>query len=267
VGAILLALLLGPIRAQHTAELDAYWVSYLPDWSRPWAVPWWAVQTTTGVFRYCLKPHGEGPLVLALLGVLALWRGGRRGAVLALSAPLGLALAAGLLGRYPYTSTRLMVFAAPAVCLLAAAGAGWALDGLRSLARPACLLVLGVLLLPAGQAAQSVVRPWSAPDVPGAVERLSALRRPDDPIFTQSCVCRYYLRHLGPRLVRGPVAGRPSEGERRVWVVWVEETSAPQRRDRARGVAPPGWRWAEGSDLRFVTVALFERPEASPRRH
>ena len=119
----------GPGGAQQTPALRAYWQSGFPDWSRPLAVPRWLVSNTAGIYRYCLYPLGTVFVPLAAIGFASLWRSGRRDVAVFLAGPLTLALVAGLLGKYPFSGSRLHLYAAPGLALLVAAGAvpvwGW----------------------------------------------------------------------------------------------------------------------------------------------
>ncbi len=91
-----------------------------------WAAAW--AETSNGV-ELSLDKHvgrftGTATALLVAIGALALWRKApRRPLLWLLLGPLPVALTAAALRRYPYgVSTRLMLYLAPAVCLLAAEG-------------------------------------------------------------------------------------------------------------------------------------------------
>ena len=58
-GGSFLLLYLGPMKAQKDGEMMSCWLTYFPDWSRPWSVPGWTITSTAAVVRYCLPPLGE----------------------------------------------------------------------------------------------------------------------------------------------------------------------------------------------------------------
>jgi hypothetical protein len=256
-----LALVLGPVRAQHDAEMASCWTNFFPDWGRPWRVPVWAAGAGLDVFRYCVKPLGQTLAPFAALGAVAWWRSGGRARVALLAVPVGLAFVASLLNRYPFGGARVMVYAAPAVALLAAAGAARALDWLRERGRLLAFGALAVgLLVPLWSSAETVARPWARPDVSGAAEYVAARRRPADAVAGNDWTHAYYFRKLGPAfhpLDAGPAADAADE---RCWLVYTEQADGDARTAHALGFAPAGWRAVERRDFAFTTVLLLARP-------
>jgi hypothetical protein len=114
----------GPGAAQQTARLRSYWVDLgqFPDWSRPWSVPGWLAVGTGGLFRYALYPLGLGFVPVAAVGAWRLIRTGRADVAVMLLAPVGLAAAAGLAGKYPFGGSRLHLYAAPGLALACGVG-------------------------------------------------------------------------------------------------------------------------------------------------
>jgi hypothetical protein len=258
-GASFLLLLLGPVRAQHDPIIHADWASCMPCWDRPWSVPGWVFLSSLEVCRYCCKPLGQALAPLALLGAVALWRGGRRGWVVLLALPVALALLAACLHRYPYGGVRVMAYAAPAVVLLAGAGVPVALDWLWARARPAAAALVLALLLPLGHSLWYVAFVWPEADVPGAAAYVEARRRAADPVTGNDWTHLYYFRRLGPHFALADGSGpRPRE---RVWVVITESQPHAQRLDLARRMAPAGWRLQEDGAFAFTSVALFARDD------
>ena len=84
--------------------------------------------------------------LLALIGVIALWRQ-RRDAALMLAAPFLLTLAAAIAQQYPFRS-RLTVFLIPSALLAAAAGAGWLVDLARRRSRVLAYVIIAGFLTP-----------------------------------------------------------------------------------------------------------------------
>lgn len=118
---------------------SAKWAVDIPMWSvafppleRPWKLPLWLIDAHAGeMLAYPVGgKHGlsAGPLLLAILGAAALWRSQQRGFVVLLLSPLALTLIAAAMHRYPYGGgIRVMLFMAPAFCLLIGRGLAAAL--------------------------------------------------------------------------------------------------------------------------------------------
>jgi hypothetical protein len=116
------------------------WRGAFPPLAQPWRLPWWLLEIHTG--NMLAYPHGghnfgsTPTFLLVAIGSWALWRRPQRRPLLwLLLGPLVFALVAAVLRRYPYgTSARIMLYMAPAFCLLAAEGA---VTLLRAWSRPA----------------------------------------------------------------------------------------------------------------------------------
>jgi hypothetical protein len=219
-------LLTGPVAAQQTHGLRGYWVDlgHFPNWSRPQSVPGWLWSGATGVFRYCLYPLGIAFVPFAAVGFAALWRAGRRDVAVFLAAPLGLALVAGLLGKYPFGGSRLYLFAAPSLALLSAVGIRLAWDRLTSprgrIARAALIAVVGWGIV---EGATFPLFGLSRVEVRPAVAFVKS-RPAGEPAIVVNHVFVYYLRHEPGVYVPGdPLPA----GTRRVWIVSTPEPSGP----------------------------------------
>jgi hypothetical protein len=126
--------------ARAIGGLQRYWASGFAPVGEPWKLPGWLLSAFTGGMMAYPGGGARGlstPTFVAFAaGAAVLNRGGKGRVVACLVAPLGLAFLASAFHRYPFgTEARLMQFAAPAVCLLAGAGAGAAIEGIRSDAR------------------------------------------------------------------------------------------------------------------------------------
>jgi hypothetical protein len=264
VGGSFLALLLGPITAQHDPTIHSDWTHCMPDWQRPWAAPGWVLLSTLEVFRYCCKPLGQPLALLAVVGGVWLRRTRRGDWLVLLAAPLALALLAACLHSYPYGGVRVVVYAAPGLALLIGAGVPVTLGWLRARVLRAALVAL--LLLPAWQALRGVVFAWDEADVAGAAAYVEARREPGDPVVGNDWTHLYYLRHLDP-----PVhwAGPPLPAFReRVWVVFTDDRRSPEERLAvAAHLAPSGWELVDRGEFRHTTVALFARSLTRDRPH
>lgn len=169
--------------------LAANWESGFPPLDRPWKLPLWLLEVhTSGMVAY---PHGAsrftgvGTALFVGVGVAAVWRHRlRRPLLLLLLGPLPFALAAAVMRRYPYgASTRLMLYMAPAVCLLAAEGMVATLRYWHSLRRGPFLTAGLLALIPIGGIVVDVCMPYRrAGDVEYRrfAERLALETRPGD---------------------------------------------------------------------------------------
>ncbi len=258
-GAVGLWLVAGPVRCQHDAEIHSCWIACMPNWERPWTVPGWLLLAPFEVGRYCCKPLGQVLTLLAVPGVLVLWRRGERTAVLRLTAPLALALAAACVHRYPFGGARVMAYATPAVLLLGAAGVPPMFAWLAVRSRVACAALAGVLVLPAISSLEQVVYTWREADVPAAAAYVQARRHPEDFVLGNDVAQQYYFRHLGPafHLLEGPRP--PSPPGERIWVVLTAALPGDERVRLSGHLAPPGWRPCERREFDFTTVTLFCR--------
>ncbi len=148
------------------------WADAFPPLDRPWAVPLWLVDVHAGtMMSYPVgERHGGSALTLlcVLAGSLALYRSRQRTTLAVLIAPLGLGLIAAFLGRYPYGGApRVMLYAAPSICLLMGLGLTKFLGCVRRckiqrMALPAilaCLALLGGCLM-----LRDLVKPYRVVD-------------------------------------------------------------------------------------------------------
>ena len=129
------------IRREIDPELVAYWTQDFPDLSGLLAFFRWLGPALYRYFWYFLGEWGViwGPLLLAA-GMTVMVRRGRGRVLLYLGGPLLLAFGAACLHRYPfmahYGGNRLMLFSAPVLYLLVAAG-GWGIFALALEPAPA----------------------------------------------------------------------------------------------------------------------------------
>ena len=145
------ALLLVPIRAQRTDTVLTFWSSGFPDTQSVPHLLYWFARTHLGLYHYLPQPaRALGPLCAAA-GAVYWWRHGRRFELVALWAPIALALAASSARYWPFGGNQHMSFAAPAVVLTVAVG----IDSLQRILRrwhplapaAAALLLLGPPLI------------------------------------------------------------------------------------------------------------------------
>ena len=104
-----------------------YWRDSFPPWEQPWKLVKWLISTHTGnMLAYPIGgANGAGAATFAAMtiGIVAFWRRGQRTALRLLLSPLAMGLAASGLGQYPYGgSARVMLYAAPSICVLTGLG-------------------------------------------------------------------------------------------------------------------------------------------------
>jgi hypothetical protein len=253
-------------RHHHTSSLQAWWASFFPDVSSPWAALRWGVGYLIEVGHYGATGLGVPLLGLALAGWVVLAR--RSPALLALlTLPLGLAWVAGVARVYPL-GDRLLFFAAPCLWLAAAAGAGalvqWCGERRRALAWTA--MSAGLLLPGAARIVKDLgVRPVVV-EFREAFAYVHAHRQPGDVLWVSHPQV-YEVYHGRPAWLLGaytPVA-RVEEAARRsrLWMVFTPQTPGltlfPEvfARVQAAGAVP-----VQRHQVQGLEIVLYERTNA-----
>jgi hypothetical protein len=269
-----LALYFTAIQAQRNDSIASCWTLFFPSWDQPWLLPDVALVRFTELCRYALEPAGNALAVLVVVGGVALCRAGHQRLVGILLLPIGLNTIAWLLSSYPLGPTRVNVYAAPALLVLIAAGIGPALAWLREWHRLAAIVLIGVLLVPVGQAIGVFIKPWTRLDSKTPTAFILEHRQPNEPVVGTLWEHAYYCRQLGPlyRAIRSPVDppspapaaalgpdGIPSEEI--VDSLWLLATQDPlQQAGQIAGVHPGGpWQIAERYVFRNVVVLRLQR--------
>jgi hypothetical protein len=138
----------------NTAFLESYWTDGFPP-GHPLALLKWLFLIHTGqMLAYPVGASDGGSIVTAFLfvcGVAQLWQTRQRTLLVLCLGPFGLGLLAAALHKYPYgASCRLSQHVAPAVCLLAGAGAAALIERIQLVAlrqrwqMGVCLLLAGI---------------------------------------------------------------------------------------------------------------------------
>jgi peptidoglycan/LPS O-acetylase OafA/YrhL len=250
-------LVTGPAAAQRSPAIVLNWAWAFPAAYDPFAVGLWLFRSVVGLADYCFRPFGGVLLVPVAIGVAALWRFSDRALVMALTAPIVLAMLAGLAGRYPFSGSRVMIFALPALALFAA-------EGLRHIAavlrdRSALLHATALALAlapPVVLSARDAVASSKRPATAEAARIVLAARRPHEFVASGNWEPRYYFRGLGDRVIRLDERPLP-RGEARLWCV-VHGPTAEWRRERLMAAAGDGYAVASATDLAGVSVIELE---------
>jgi hypothetical protein len=157
-------------RAADFLPLLETWRDAFPPLADPLRLPFWLLEIHTGyMLAYPYGGNDFGSALTTLLvvagGIRMARRRARRPLLFLLLAPLPVALVAAALHRYPYgTSTRVMLYMAPAFCLLTGEGI-MALLQLRQWSSRGPLIGAGLLaLIPLVCTAFNVASPYKAYD-------------------------------------------------------------------------------------------------------
>ena len=124
--------------------LHEFWTAGFPRRYAPASLLFWTLNTPVEIGNYANQAVG---IPLALLGVVGAWTLARRSPPLAVAAvgPIVLGMAAAFLHRYPMDD-RLLLYAAPCLWLLGAAGVGAVLERFQGRRRWVAAACFGLLL-------------------------------------------------------------------------------------------------------------------------
>ena len=176
--------------------MESCWLGHFPPTDSPLSVPVWTVTSSFEVMRYCFLPVGQIVGLFAIVGAVSLVRRQRSALVIVLLSPMGLALIASFLGKYPYGGSRLEVFLAPAFALLAGEGFRrlWPIVVKRN-RLVAWLMLLLLVGPPIGLTLYRVVEPWPRADCRAAAKIALQQQQPSDMILVNHWEYEYYLRN------------------------------------------------------------------------
>jgi hypothetical protein len=256
----------GPIRAQRDEILLQCWQDMFAPWECPWLVPGWVVLRVSEVVRYACEPVGNVLAVVAVVGLIALWRSGQPRLAAFLVAPLALAAMAALLGHYPIGATRTMVFVAPAALLLIARGLPPTFVWLMRFGRPGPVVLAGLALFPVAQAGYRVCCPWERADSAQAAALVQQRRQPAEIVLGTNWEHDYYFRSLGAGYQAVSTLGRKSRLPDQVWLVAAGK-NAEKRTAWLSSLGPPGtWRVLEQQEFALTSVYHLQEVEANSKR-
>ena len=167
--------------AAHPGLREAWAGTFPPSLVRFSTLPWLG-QRIRDLFAYVFDRQAEviGAILVLAGGVSLL--ASRPVVVLLLTAPIGVALAAALLGRYPFQG-RLVLFALPLLTLLAGAGVEYVRGSLRA-TRALMVLLVALLLLSAGyRSLSNLIRPKGREELRPVLAYLQRRHLPDDVVY------------------------------------------------------------------------------------
>jgi hypothetical protein len=167
--------------------LADYWADFFMPRSLgagPWLVERWVdFFRSAGGFGGEMLPAAGLAAVAAVVGVVMLWRDGRRAEVLVSAGVFAVTLFASLLGKYPFNG-RVLLFLTPVGVLMAAhgtaavAGAVWAKAKLA-----AVVIVAAMLVSPAAEVVRQLRHPDRAEDVPVVLRHIRERWQPGDRLY------------------------------------------------------------------------------------
>jgi hypothetical protein len=205
-----LVLVLGPVHAQESTEMARCWTPQFPNWHHFWAVPAWTVCSTMDVVRYCFEPTGHALSLLALMGMVAWWRDGKRIPLILLVAPGTLGLFAAFFHEYPWGGARVEAYTLPGTALLIAAGFPWLWNWVHVRNRALAVGLSLVLAAPVGWTIYHAVVPWPRSDCSSAAAFVLAHRQSGEGVTAVDWEYMFYFRQLGPDFVpMDTFAGQP----------------------------------------------------------
>jgi 4-amino-4-deoxy-L-arabinose transferase-like glycosyltransferase len=272
-------------RREVDPNLLAYWteVAAFPDFSGIKPLILWLGQALYEYFWYFLGEWGLywGPPLLAAGAGALIYR--RQGRILAyLLGPLVLALAAAALHRYPFMArcggNRLMLFSAPFLYLVAAAGAAAVLAWLWQKRQRWLALVLSAVLLaalhPVANFRENLFPHNNREQIQPLVERLSSQLRPGDLVYVYYFAIQpfqYYYHGPAARLCLSEscvetnlkVADAPDGAPRRIWLIASHIEGLQDLRDFAARLLGPEWREAACFTRQGAALFRFEPQQPS----
>jgi protein-S-isoprenylcysteine O-methyltransferase Ste14 len=221
--ALSFALLQGPAQAQLGDQVLGFWSDAFPDVSGPGALFAWLARALLGFFNYFWQPLGVVVALAVSLAGAMLWRSGRRVELALLGLPVALSLAAAFVHRWPFGGNQHMVFAGPAVLLLAGEATEAIRRRLELWRRGAGAVFVVLFLLPGiGAAAFHLAFPRQRHEARPVIRFVEENRRPQDQLLV-FCPAEFEF-YAGPVFPNPPSAPDPS---RRVWFVGTRSKRKP----------------------------------------
>ncbi|MDO9531750.1 MAG: glycosyltransferase family 39 protein [Deltaproteobacteria bacterium] len=267
------------IQREIDPELVAYWTQDFPDLSGLLAFFRWLGPALYRYFWYFLGEWGViwGPLLLAA-GMLVMVQQGRRRVLFYLGGPLLLAFGAACLHRYPfmahYGGNRLMLFSAPVLYLLVAAGAWGVLAMLWRRRQGWLALALTALLLVALNLRDGIKENLSSlnnrEEIKPLVALLEANLQPQDLVYVYYFAVapfKYYYHGPNPGICWGrscveqglDPAGTARTHPQRLWLIASHIPDLVFLRQFAAKLLGPDWREAACFTREGAALLRFDR--------
>ena len=267
------------IRGGIDRELVSYWTQDFPDFSGLLPFFRWLGPALYRYFWYFLGEWGViwGPLLLAA-GMTVMIRRGCGRVLIYLGGPLLLAFGAACLHRYPfmahYGGNRLMLFSAPVLYLLVAAGGWGVFDWLWRRRQRWLALVLTALLLAALNLRAGIKENLSPVNnreqIQPLVAHLEANLQPQDMIYVYYFAVapfKYYYRGPNPGICWGrscveqglDPAGQARTPPQRLWLIASHIPDLAFLRQFAAKLLGPDWQEAACFTGEGAALQRFDR--------
>jgi len=266
-------------RRQVDPELVVYWAQDFPDFSGVRAFAWWLGGAWARYFHYFLGEWGVwlGPPLLLAGGAALIKHGGKRALVYFLG-PLLITLVAAALHRYPfmghYNGSRLMLFSAPFLYLVAAAGLAAVLTRLWPRRKAVALALIGLVLVafhPMELIQENLHTRNNRREIRPLVRYLESQVQPQDLVYVYFFAIspvKYYLQRPLNRVCWGKtcedtdLALPPGPPPRRVWLIASHFPDLDYMRKFAWELL--GTRWEETACLTQEGAVLFKFERQEP---
>jgi hypothetical protein len=215
----------------------------------------------TEMVRYAAEPVGNALSALAIIGGVWLWRRGERRLLGMLTWPMALNLVAWLLCSYPLEASRVVVYLAPAMLLLIAAGMPPALAWLRQWGRVPQIAVITLALVPVGLTVLVLFKPWGRLDSATPAAFVLQHRSADEPVVGVLWEQAYYFRELG--LFYRTLTQEPTEPKflpatsGNVRSLWLLTSNRSQEQMAHIGLLEPSGEWEIVERYLFRNVAVL----------
>jgi hypothetical protein len=244
----------GPVRAQRVLPLMQVWRSALPDYEHWWTIPEWLIRQTLGVADYGFRPLGGLLLAAAAVGVPSLWRRDRA-LTIALAAPWALAIVAALMGEYPYSGSRVLVFTLPALAICSAQGAYDLMTRYGTVVRRIAVVTMAVAVAGAlVVTARDAVAILNRPDAAAAARFVRSQVTPGDVVRAPYWEYHYYLAEGDAGLLNAAARS----GSHKEWL--IIHGSSPADRDRIlQALYGRAGARLERHDFHWVSVYVVRR--------
>jgi hypothetical protein len=161
----------------------------------------WLGRQVKDLFAYTFAGELEGVSIFAVLAGSASLVAARPVRAVLLVAPMGFALLAALLGRYPFQN-RLVLFTLPLLALLAGEGVDYVRANVRGARVVTALFVAMVLFGPAYASFSHLIRPFRLEEVRPVIAYVQHQSLPDDVIYLAPSAApafRYHAPRMGFR--------------------------------------------------------------------
>ena len=250
------------------AFMSTFWQGgFLPLPVRPVSAATWLWQRLVSVYAdpWTLRyPFAWAVAIVALVGVVALWRRDRVVAMFVI-APFAMTLLAAVAQRYPFRQ-RLIVFLVPSALIVFAAGIGCVFDIAARRSRFAAAALAALALVPPILAIVDSRLPTRVDDYTPLYEKLRAERRPGDAIHV-SFLGHSSVIFYGPRYGVLPADVQRGACERKDARVYLRDLDRYRGRDRVWILARPGPAYlvAEENMRRYLGAIAVRREFLSVR--